>query len=719
MIKKFQQIYFLVLIGLVSLNASVNAQKEPVELTEINFAGNDNISASVLSNIIVSKESPGWFSQFLNSFLGFGEEATYFDSSLIPSDINYLTTYYYDNGYFGIRLDYDFSIDTLDNEAVLNYYIDEGEPAYFSKIDIKGIETIHTEFKSAVIQLAEVDTSDIYNKSRIEEIQVEMLTYLRNRGLMLANTESPNVIIDTLNNKADVVLTLTPGVRYQISDVRVDKSGEGKEIVDNDLITRIVNINTGEYYNYDKIQLAQRRLYRTNLFNSALIFGVVADTSGKLVPLQISTDVGLLNEFSPEIILNNENEKFNLGLSFGYTRKNFLGDARKFSITASAASENPIEFLTNPELSYTNVDGYADIRTLIEQPFLLGAPINTRLENYITMQKRRDEYNSTIIGSRLSFNFELPQKVYFTSFTTYYNFEHTKTFYQKNYLTGLLYLFYKQSFYPDLQDLTAEQDAEVQNAVNDYYNDLPSRSTKFNNSVLGFELRANKTDDLLYPTEGYSISMAMENANLIPYLSSLVFDYQSNEPRYYKVLFTGTGFLPVTPTKSATLGMKFTIGQIHTYQGDKFSIPFNQRFTSGGSNSVRGWGSRELVSGNVNINFLALTPESLEALLIRGLELGGYFLFEGSFEGRFKFLGNIGSAVFVDYGNTLISYKDFRFENLAVAVGFGFRYYSQIVPVRLDFGFKYYDPNDKRSFLTRLKHFGDVFQIHFGIGEAF
>jgi outer membrane protein insertion porin family len=81
-------------------------------------------------------------------------------------------------------------------------------------------------------------------------------------------------------------------------------------------------------------------------------------------------------------------------------------------------------------------------------------------------------------------------------------------------------------------------------------------------------------------------------------------------------------------------------------------------------------------------------------------------------------IGRIHSAVFLDYGNTWNSSAEFRIAQLAVAAGFGLRYYTDFMPFRIDFGFKIYDPNDRRNIMKK-KFWSNVFQFQLGIGEAF
>ncbi len=111
---------------------------------------------------------------------------------------------------------------------------------------------------------------------------------------------------------------------------------------------------------------------------------------------------------------------------------------------------------------------------------------------------------------------------------------------------------------------------------------------------------------------------------------------------------------------------------------------------------------------------MILFPPSLnEELKIRG----GTFLLEGSFEFRRRFKEDFGYVLFLDYGNTWNGADQFQWNEVAVAIGTGVRYYSPIAPFRLDFGFKLYDPKDLRYIYEAP--FLETMVINFGIGEAF
>jgi outer membrane protein insertion porin family len=92
-------------------------------------------------------------------------------------------------------------------------------------------------------------------------------------------------------------------------------------------------------------------------------------------------------------------------------------------------------------------------------------------------------------------------------------------------------------------------------------------------------------------------------------------------------------------------------------------------------------------------------------------------LLEGSFEFRRRFEKDFGFVLFLDYGNTWNGPELFQWNDVAVAIGTGFRYYSPIAPFRIDFGFKLYDPQDLK-YIYEVP-FLETLVVNFGIGEAF
>jgi outer membrane protein insertion porin family len=443
-----------------------------------------------------------------------------------------------------------------------------------------------------------------------------------------------------------------------------------------------------------------------------LLSGIVADTNKNWVPLALNADIGLMHELSPELIINNEDNAFNLGVGLSFSRKNFLGDARKLTLSLSTAAQDITQLISNPSLIDTNVYGYFDTRAIIEQPFLFGRSINTKFETYYTLQKRRSEYNATLFGGKLSFDIELPRFTYLTSLVLGLNLERSKYVFSREYTYNAIY--------GSARNQNPDAPPELLDSLANVYlgdqTEFPSEKTS---SIISIDLGANKTNNLLFPTRGYTLSLLLEDGNSLIYLANKISSNKFNNPLYIKALLNGTFYFPVYESTEDAFGMKFRIGTIQTYKGDKFEIPLNQRFYAGGSNSVRGWKTRDLVpeqnQGTLSSN---PTPEEIEGVLLRNIVPGGFFIMEGSLETRNRLVGQLGTALFVDYGNVWNDFRDVQLNTIAVAAGFGLRYYSDFAPFRIDFGFKVYDPDDRRSFFKKSL-FKETFEFHFGIGEAF
>lgn len=118
-------------------------------------------------------------------------------------------------------------------------------------------------------------------------------------------------------------------------------------------------------------------------------------------------------------------------------------------------------------------------------------------------------------------------------------------------------------------------------------------------------------------------------------------------------------------------------------------IPVEDRFYSGGSNSVRGWNRSEL------------GPQRES-----GTPLGGKSIIESSLELRLPLFWRLSGVAFLDAGNVWTGPWQYKVNDLAYAAGTGLRIDTPIGPVRLDVGFPVW--NEKKSP-----------QIFISVGQAF
>jgi translocation and assembly module TamA len=119
--------------------------------------------------------------------------------------------------------------------------------------------------------------------------------------------------------------------------------------------------------------------------------------------------------------------------------------------------------------------------------------------------------------------------------------------------------------------------------------------------------------------------------------------------------------------------------------------PADEKFYVGGGNSIRGYGFQKA------------------GLLIDGSPTGALSFIETSVESRLRFSKSWGGALFIDGGNSFEQTTPNLTQNLKWAGGFGVRYFTGFMPVRLDVAF----PFDRRN------NVDDSFQFYIGIGQAF
>ena len=209
--------------------------------------------------------------------------------------------------------------------------------------------------------------------------------------------------------------------------------------------------------------------------------------------------------------------------------------------------------------------------------------------------------------------------------------------------------------------------------------DLSEEIAEDNTLLVQFvEVQRNTSDSLLNPTRGMVLRGRIDLST-----TALVSDVS-----FVKLVLEARHYLPLS--QRLLLATRLKLGGIEPY-GASTDVPFNVRFFAGGPGSVRGFELNRL--GPLNAD---------------GDPIGGLSLIEGSAELRFPLFGDLGAALFVDFGNVFASSFTYRLGDLRYAVGPGLRYNTIVGPLRFDVGFIV----DRRP----GENFG---RIEISIGQAF
>jgi outer membrane protein assembly complex protein YaeT len=188
----------------------------------------------------------------------------------------------------------------------------------------------------------------------------------------------------------------------------------------------------------------------------------------------------------------------------------------------------------------------------------------------------------------------------------------------------------------------------------------------------------NTADDPYNPHRGYSVAFnAMQGGGAF-----------GGKFNFYRFDGEWKHYQPIGD--KITLATRLRLGTADSL-GSKSDYPLFYRFYAGGEGSVRGYG------------YWRLGPKSSA-----NVPLGGLSDVEGSIELRRQIWGNLGGAVFLDFGQLSLHPYDFPISNLRFGAGPALSYMTPIGPIRIDLGIPFRKPKGDQAW-----------QVYFSIGQFF
>ncbi len=210
----------------------------------------------------------------------------------------------------------------------------------------------------------------------------------------------------------------------------------------------------------------------------------------------------------------------------------------------------------------------------------------------------------------------------------------------------------------------------------------------------------DQRDNPLSPHSGYYVALPVEAGH----------QFATNSTSYLKATPEVQGYLPLG-TPRILLAGRLRVGANLLEK----PLPVTQRYFSGGSDSVRGFGRRRLSPGE-----LVTEPDGNQTQEVY-YPLGGEAMFVANAELRLELVRVFGEwfgiVGFMDAGDTSTAFGDLAFDRPHLAAGAGLRYHTPVGPLRFDVGFRLNrfeagEPDPPASKDGRVVY-------HISIGEAF
>jgi len=549
------------------------------EVTAISFEGNVTIPSKELTSLLTTKETPGFINKLLFGISEkLGRKREYFNAVTLGSDLERLKQHYVNRGFSEAKIDTALTLDIPDSSVEIVFRIHEGYRSIIDTLVYRGLEGTPPQVGQELAQNQRIVQGDPFDSYLLEQELSRVLRILMNSGY-----PSPTYVRDSSfarryasTKNYTVVLTFDHRRIYWFGDVQIRQDVDTlrgmvpREDITDDIILKQLDYKPGDLYNLDGKLSSEQNLNRLGIFDLRRLETPVpqATDTAKYITTFISIRPRDRHELAPELIVSDENGAFNLGTGIGYIHRNFLGGARTFSTRLRFRTQTLNEF---PRYFDRNRDAIAnlDLTFEMQQPYIFTNKIRGSWSFSFIVDKQKP-YLQNIVKNIFGFNDRFAE---FTTGTLEWSLESVALKYNDNFRVD-------------------STDAEIMKQLK---NIQPQQF----NSVLSFTIQRDMSNDRFSPSEGFIHSATFEEAGLLPLaLESILPELPFTQ--FYRVDLLGRWYYDLTTRRYTVFAVKLRGGGEGKYgksRGDpNRGIPQTHRFFAGGSGSVRGWNSRDLIA---------------------------------------------------------------------------------------------------------------------------
>ena len=672
----------------------------------------EGYDAGALKQYVRQKEKPKLFSLFKNPF---SKKPVIYDSLQARLTCQDLLQAMQNQGYMhaGIQLFTTKKGKKLD----ATYLLHPGEPFLIGKVEYD----VEDEQIQQLLQLDKPENQQLkpgmrFTVETLDNERKRITNLLTDDGYFRFHKDFIQFSADTIAGQKDIAVTLhlmkykansnAPEVdhpRYTVRNINFLSNDSDRIHLRHQVLLNATALRENEPYSASALQRTYNNFARLQAVKYTNIrFAEVPDSNLLDCNIQISTNKPSTIAFQPE----GTNTAGDLGAaaSLTYTNRNLFRGSEQLSVELRGAYE-----------AITGLEGYQD-QNYTEYSVETKLVFPRFVAPFLSRNFRRRQTAS----SELSVSWDLQNRPEFHRrvFSTAWRYRWSEPRHHLSWRYDLLDLNY---VYMPWISATFKQDyldnADSRNAILRYnYEDL---------FIMKMGLGLSYSDGV------DAVRVNVETSGNVLSAVSKVLGFKTNAEgqrtfiniayaQYAKFDFDYTHLMQFD--KRNALALHAGIGVAYPY-GNSTVLPFEKRYFSGGANSVRGWGVRELGPGKFKgtdgrIDFINQTGD-LKLDLNAEYRTSLFWKFEG--------------AAFIDAGNiwTLRNYEDqpggqFKFsefyKQIAAAYGLGLRLNFDYFILRFDMGMKAINP----AYETQEEHWAVVhpklsrdFAFHFAVGLPF
>jgi len=649
----------------------VAVTEKPV-ITEISFSGMEQLKTDRVREAFQS--------------FGLEERKMYSRAGLRRATLE-LERQYHAQGYYAVKVD--ARVEDVGQEGVrVAFDVDEGEPAKISQIQIVGNERFGSELLKQQFTLSDsaafafMSKKDQYARQRLMGDLESLRSYYMDRGHIRFQVDSTQVQLSPDRKHVFVTVNITEGAKYRVKNIGF----AGNTVVPEDKLWKLIALEEGDLFSRSKVQGTVEAVSR-RVGGEGFAFANVnpvpkVDEENHTVDLTFRVDPGKRvhvrrvqidgNNRTKDRVIRREFRQMEAGryqtgkVKRSKERVNRLGyfDEVNMETPAVGGSGDAVDLdlavKERPTGQFSIGLGYSDVEGLlftssIRQQNLFGTGQKVSLK--ADLGGVNQIFNASITEPYFTVNgTSLGADVFYTKRDT----ERLDLFrYSQDRAGGAVRMGFPLSeYWRDSLRLAFEETDTKSGTL-----DLNGAESEFLGVQKHLKLRNtisyDSRDSTIFPRSGQHHQLRTEAA--LP----------GGDTRYFEVGLDSKLFVPMFDASAWTLGMD--VARLEGYSGE--AVPFYERFYLGGARSVRGFQT------------YTLGPRDAD-----GDPVGGVTKVQANTELVFPLPGQAAGsglrwALFGDTGWVYGPGEAIVADKLRASVGFGFRWFSPMGPLRFDYAF--------------------------------
>lgn len=624
-----------------------------------------------------------------------------FDPRTVEADREALQRFYMQHGFHWAQVQAALSLET-DGSRVLTFTITEGPAARIDTVVHRGLEELPATLSMQLYRYRRLRTGMRFQEGALMQEAEALQRFLREHGYPSAHYERPQIYILPERNADSIVIDFHLGQRRRFGEARFVETTTAAPPLTERIRRFCVEFQPGQWYDIRALERTRLRLLRLGVFELVRIDTLAPSIRDSTVDILITTRYRRPREalLSMSIYRTPLESAPSIAVEAHLSDVNLFGGAEQGRLFGQLALRDPMGAWERKQLEYE---------------FQLGAGLALPYVLRRLGLQSQLSYGTRFLApplrlEALSLRIQLP--VEFAPWTWMTTSE-----------LGLSIRAERPLNYPQAA-AAADTLPELAPFLRQYerlytYTAQGRRLLPPSDITVSLILGADHRDHPVLPSRGHAVVLNTELGGI----------GAVGLAQYTRLQLLLLGFADIAPR--TVMAAKLHLGSIWWRNRQWSYVPYDRHFFAGGANSIRGWASRSLwdpYSGGGGGTFALASY------------IGAALLVEGSAELRWRFpplrLGPLSPYVenfvvvgFLDWGNAYNRLTPELYgtatlahivRNLALSVGIGWGYLTDVGPLRIDAALRVHDPSNRAApwFLQRpasLRHW--IF--HLGLGYAF